>query len=250
MNRITQQHPQTEGSARPSQPREADATAPHGILKPQVPEAMRTMRIVVADSRPLVRAGLQHVLVGPGLLVQGDSGDAQGLLETCRRTRPDVVVMDPELPGSSGIGMIGALRAEFPGMAILVVTDLPAELYSVRAMSEGASAFLSKDEAVEQLVPALRMAITGRKYVTPGVAALLAEHLDGTSRGLPHESLSRREFEVMQKLGAGHRVCDIAQQLGLSMKTVSTFRARMMRKLGMETHAELVRYLVQHDLLK
>jgi DNA-binding NarL/FixJ family response regulator len=99
------------------------------------------------------------------------------------------------------------------------------------------------------LVPALRMAITGRKYVTPGVAALLAEHLDGTSRGLPHESLSRREFEVMQKLGAGHRVCDIAQQLGLSMKTVSTFRARMMRKLGMETHADLVRYLVQHDLL-
>ena len=249
MNRITQQHPQTEGSARPSHPREADATLPHGVLKPQVPEALRTTRIVVADPRPLVRAGLQHVLVGPGLLVQGDTADAQGLLEACRRLTPDVVVMDPELPGGSGIGMIGALRAEFPGMAILVVTDLPAELYSVRAMSEGASAYLSKDEAVDQLVPALRMAITGRKYVTPGVAALLAEHLDGTSRGLPHESLSRREFEVMQKLGAGHRVCDIAQQLGLSMKTVSTFRARMMRKLGMETHADLVRYLVQHDLL-
>ena len=103
---------------------------------------------------------------------------------------------------------------------------------------------------MDLLVPALRMAVSGRKYVTPGVAALLAEHLDGTSRGLPHEALSPREFEVMQKLGAGHRVCDIAQQLGLSMKTVSTFRARMLRKLGMQTHAELVRYLVQHDLLK
>lgn len=250
MNRITQQHPPSESPARQTQPREADATGSHGILKPQVPEAMRTTRIVIADPRPLVRAGLEHVLVGPGLLVQGGAGDAQGLLAECRRTRPEVLVMDPELPGSSGIGMIGSLRAEFPTMAILVVTDLPAELYSVRAMAEGASAYLSKDEAVEHLVPALRMAMSGRKFVTPGVAALLAEHLDGTSRGLPHESLSRREFEVMQKLGAGHRVCDIAQQLGLSMKTVSTFRARMLRKLGMETHAELVRYLVQHDLLQ
>lgn len=223
---------------------------PHGVLKPQVPEPLRTTRIVLADARPLVRAGLQHVLVGPGLLVLGESADAPHLLESCRRTKPDVLVMDPELPGSSGICMIKSLRAEFPEMAILVVTDLPAELYSVRAMSEGASAYLSKDEAVDLLVPALRMAVSGRKYVTPGVAALLAEHLDGTSRGLPHEALSPREFEVMQKLGAGHRVCDIAQQLGLSMKTVSTFRARMLRKLGMQTHAELVRYLVQHDLLK
>jgi len=250
MNRITQQHPPTEGSARTSRLREADPNAPHGLLKPQVPEATRTMRIVVAESRPLVRAGLLHVLVGPGLIVQGEADDAWALLANCRRCNPDVVVMDPELRGSSGICMIGAMRAEFPALAILVVTDLPAELYSVRAMSEGASAFLSKDEAVDHLVPALRMAVTGRKYVTPAVATLLAEHLDGTSRGLPHESLSRREFEVMQKLGAGHRVCDIAQQLGLSMKTVSTFRARMMRKLGLQTHAELVRYLVQHDLMQ
>ncbi len=250
MNRITQQHPPSESPARQTQPREDGAPVSHGILKPQVPEALRSTRIVIADPRPLVRAGLEHVLVGPGLLVQSSTGDAPGLLAECRRIRPEVLVMDPELPGSSGIGMIGTLRAEFPGMAILVVTDLPAELYSVRAMSEGASAYLSKDEAVEQLVTALRMAVTGRKYVTPGVAALLAEHLDGTSRGLPHESLSRREFEVMQKLGAGHRVCDIAHQLGLSMKTVSTFRARMLRKLGMETHAELVRYLVQNDLLQ
>ena len=250
MNRITPTHPPSDATARPTQPREVPEALPHGVLKPQVPEPLRTTRIVLADARPIVRAGLQHVLVGPGLLVLGESADAPHLLESCRRTKPDVLVMDPELPGSSGICMIKSLRAEFPEMAILVVTDLPAELYSVRAMSEGASAYLSKDEAVDLLVPALRMAVSGRKYVTPGVAALLAEHLDGTSRGLPHEALSPREFEVMQKLGAGNRVCDIAQQLGLSMKTVSTFRARMLRKLGMQTHAELVRYLVQHDLLK
>jgi two-component system, NarL family, invasion response regulator UvrY len=165
-----------------------------------------------------------------------------------RERASDLVLLDVTLPGRSGLDVLRQLKQERPRVPVLVLSVHPAEQYAVRALRAGASGYLTKDLAAEELVSAVRSVTRGQRYLTPAVAERLADALDKPSASQPHEELSDREFEVLGLLGSGKKVKQIADELCLSYNTISTYRSRILTKLGLESGAQLVRYALQHGL--
>ena len=208
------------------------------------------IRIVLADDHAIVREGLKHILASQSdFQVVGEAGDGNEALRLARELEFDLLVLDLSMPGRSGMELIKLVRAERPKVRILVLSMHQEVQYAVRAIKSGASGYLTKESAPAELEQALRKIAAGGAYVTAEVAQQLALGAMPGTETPPHETLSTREFEVFQRLVAGDSVTVIAQQLHLSVKTVSTHKANLMHKLGLANPSDLVRYAIRHGLV-
>ena len=208
------------------------------------------MRIVIADDHPVVRRGLRAIV--EDALRPADvheAGNAAELLTLVRKRDPDVVLLDIAMPGRSGLEALKELRREHPKIPMLVLSIHSADEFAVRSIKAGASGYLTKDSAPEELIDAIRTVVAGRRYLTPSVAERLASAVESDVKGAPHEMLSDREFHVLRMLAAGKTNGEVAGELALSVKTISTYRTRTLRKMGMRTNAELAQYAVRHGLV-
>jgi len=209
-------------------------------------------KVLIADDHAILRAGLKHLLSEHAdIVVAGEAGNGQEVLEKIRAESWDVLLLDMTMPGRSGIELIKQIKQNEPKLPILILSMHKEDLYAVRALKAGAAGYLCKDNAEEQLVPALRKVAAGGLYITPAVAEKLAvSMLQGQPETeQPHTRLSDREYQVFQLLAAGESVTDIATKLNLSVKTVSTHKTHVFEKMGCANIAELIRYAIQHKLI-
>jgi DNA-binding NarL/FixJ family response regulator len=209
-----------------------------------------TVRIVLADDHAIVREGLKRIVGDVAdFQVVGEAADGTAVMQAVRELEFDVLVLDLSMPGRSGMELIKLVKAEKPRLRILVLSMHQEMQYAVRAIKSGASGYLTKETAPSQLEQAIRKVSTGGAFISAEVAEQLAlGAMPGGGGGLPHESLSDREFEVFRLLVTGQAVSDIAHKLNLSVKTVSTHKANLMQKLGLSNQTELVRYALKHGL--
>ena len=206
------------------------------------------IRLVIADDHPVVRRGLVEILgEAPDLEVVGEAGDAGEALAAIGDSGPEVAVLDLAMPGAQGLDLLRRIRAEHPGMAVLILSIHPEDQYAVQCLKAGAAGYLGKQSAPEELVQAVRAVASGRRYFSPRLAERLLSEAAGPET-VPHEALSEREFEVLRLIGSGYTTGQIAERLDLSVKTVSTYRSRLLEKMGMRTNAELTRYVHEKDL--
>jgi len=183
------------------------------------------------------------------LTVVGEARDGHEVIDLCGRVAWDVAVLDYQMPGKNGLELVKELRQRYPGRSVLILSMYPEDTYAVRALKAGASGYLTKESAPEDLVAAIRKVAAGGKYVTPALGERLALDLED-SRGAPtHEVLSDREYQIMWMIVSGKALTQIGQELGLSPNTISTYRARILRKMGMKNNAELLHYAIQHHLV-
>jgi DNA-binding NarL/FixJ family response regulator len=208
------------------------------------------VRVLVADDHALVRKGLQQVIKeqAPDMVV-GEATDGEQVLTMVRREKWDVLVLDIGMPKRSGLEILQELRATQPKLPVLILSVHPEDQYAIRVLKAGAAGYLSKDSALDELVDAIRKAVSGGRYVSASLAEKLALGLSGGLDQLPHEALSDREMTVLLKMGAGMSVGEIADELALSVKTVSTYRTRILEKMGYKSNADLIRYVIEHQLL-
>jgi two-component system, NarL family, invasion response regulator UvrY len=208
------------------------------------------MDLIVCDDHPVVRAGLIRIMSeGFTLTSVREADNGQALLDLVRQRPGDVVLLDIGLPGRSGLDLLPQLKSERPRLPVLILSMHSADRYAVRALQAGASGYLTKGAVDTELVKAVTTVLNGHKYVTPEVAESLADGLNRGGAERPrHDALTVREFEVMSQLAAGRSVNQIAADLCLSYNTISTYRARVLRKLGVRSTAELMRYALQHGL--
>ena len=208
------------------------------------------IRVVIADDHTIMRDGLKHLLGAAGdIEVAGEARDGFEALERVRKLQCDVLLMDMSMPGKSGIELIRQVRAEKPKLKILVLSMHEEQQYAVRAIRAGASGYLTKESASTQLVDALRKVAAGGAFISAEVAQQLALGAQPNADGPLHETLSDREFQIFLLLAGGKSISEIAAQLFLSVKTVSTHKANILQKMSMTTSAELVRYALTHQLL-
>jgi two-component system invasion response regulator UvrY len=211
-----------------------------------------SVKTIVVDDHAIVRRGIvQIVAEHPEVAVVAEAGD-YGQLRAALRQHGDVdlVVMDVSLPGKNGIDILKVLRDEMPRLKVLIVSMYPEDQYAVRAFRAGAAGYLNKASAPEKLVEAISQVIAGRKYVTPEIAQALIENLNAPQEGAAHDKLSDREFQTLRLIASGKRLSDIADELALSPKTVSVYRARILEKMGMSNNAELTHYAIKHGLVE
>jgi DNA-binding NarL/FixJ family response regulator len=207
------------------------------------------IKVLIADDHAVVRRGLTQILSETSdIIVGGAAATAQEVRDFVRRERWDVVLLDINVPGGRGLELLSEIKKEKPELPVLILTMYSEEEYAVRAIRAGASGFLTKESSPEKLVDAIRKVAGGGRWVSPELAETLASLVAGEARGAPHERLSDREFEVMKMLAAGKTVSQVAQELSLSVKTVSTHRTRILKKMGMKTNAELMHYAVKNAL--
>ena len=209
------------------------------------------IRVLIADDHAVVREGIKRILADTeDISVRGEAVDGPELLSMAAQGDWDVILMDLSMPGTSGLDALQQIREQNPELPILVLSIHPEDQYGVRALTAGASGYIQKTSPPSDLVQAIRTVADGRRYVTPAVASALASRVDRLSPKLPHERLSNREFQVMCLIASGKSVGDIARELSLSVKTVSTFRGRILEKLQLRHNAEITSYAIRHGLVE
>ena len=209
------------------------------------------IRILIVDDHPIVRAGLRRIAEeDPAIVVTGEASNGQDALDALRQTVADVVLLDVTMPGAPFTETLRRLREEHPTVRVLVLSAHPEDQWAVRALRGGASGYLTKDHSPNQLLDAIRRVHRGGRYVSASLAERLATQLGQDFVDAPHEQLSDREFDVLRSLGAGHTVKEVAERLGLSPKTVSTYRTRLMEKMRFATNADLVQYVAANGLIE
>jgi two-component system invasion response regulator UvrY len=208
------------------------------------------IRILIADDHTIVRKGLKQIISETqDMVVADEAGDGQEVLNKVRKNGFDMVLLDISMPGRTGLDILRELKAEKPKLPILVLSMYPEEQYAVRVLRAGASGYLTKESAPDELIAAIRKVSLGKKYVTPSLAERLALDLDMDSDKPLHETLSDREYQVLCLIASGKTVGEIAEKLSLSAKTISTYRARILEKMNMKNNAELTHYALQHKLV-
>ena|ERR1043166_1866514 len=210
------------------------------------------MKVLITDDHAVLRRGLKQILEdGFGKNIQfGEAANAGEAIAAVTRENWDLVVLDITMPGRSGLDALKEIKAVKPTTRVLVLSVHSEDQFAVRVLKAGASGFLNKDSAPEELVKAVRKVLAGGRYVSASLAEKLAMHLDHPSDQLPHQQLSDREFQVLRMIGSGKTVSEIAAELSLSVKTVSTYRARILEKMAMHTNAELTRYAFENKLVE
>lgn len=206
------------------------------------------IEILVADDHALVRRGLRQLAAETDdLTVGGEAASADECLERIEERRWDALVLDLSLPGGHGLDLLRAVKSRRPRLPVLILTVHSEAQYAARALRAGAAGYLTKESAPEQLIEAVRRVVRGGRYVSPAVAEALAVGLAPDRP--PHETLSEREYQVLRMLASGRTVSEVAAELGLSVKTVSTYRTRILEKMNLRTTAELTHYAVRNGLV-
>jgi DNA-binding NarL/FixJ family response regulator len=209
------------------------------------------IRILIADDHAILRAGLKHLLSeATDIVVAGEASSGSETMALVREADFDLLVLDMSMPGRSGIDLIRQIKAERPRLPILILSMHKEDIFAVRALRAGAAGYLCKDNAETQLEAAIRKVAGGGLYINQTVAERLAQEMvGGNTAVLPHTHLSDREYEVFRDIAAGLGVTEIGQRLNLSVKTVSTHKARIMQKMGFANTAELIQYAMRHQLI-
>jgi two-component system invasion response regulator UvrY len=208
------------------------------------------MKILIADDHTIFREGLKHILTEyPDLIVADEARNGREVLEKIWNNDYDMVLLDISMPGMTGLEALKQLKNDKPKLPVLVLSMHPEEQYAVRALRAGASGYLTKESAPDELMTAIRKISQGRKYITSSLAERLALEMEADSEKPLHDVLSDREYQVLRMIAEGKTVKHIAEELSLSIKTVSTYRARIMEKMKMTTNAELMHYAMRHHLL-
>ncbi len=206
-------------------------------------------KVLLADDHALVRDGLRHILEGTsGFEVVGEAADGPSTISLVRNTPADVLVLDLSMPGRNGVELVKQIKEELPQLRVLVLTMHAEQQYAVRAFKAGASGYLTKESASKELVSALTKISAGGVYVSLSMAERLAQSLNEPAEMQPHQRLSDREFDVFRRIAAGQTITEIANELCVSAKTVSTYKTRILEKMQMPHEAALVRYAIQHKL--
>jgi two-component system invasion response regulator UvrY len=208
------------------------------------------IRVLIADDHAIVREGLKQILADiPDMMVVGEAVDGEEALRKAHTETWDVLVLDLAMPGRSGFDILEDLKHARPQRPVLVLSMHAEEMYAVRVLKAGASGYLTKESTPHELVRAIRKVLGGGKYVSASLAETLALRLDTSSERPLHETLSDREFQVLRMLAGGKTITQVARELSLSVKTVSTYRARILQKLELKNTAEAIRYAVDHQLV-
>jgi len=208
------------------------------------------IKILIADDHAIVRNGIKQFIlreIPDAKISEVDNGNE--LVLQARKGEYDIVISDVSMPGRSGLEALKQLKEEFPKLPVLILSMHSEEQYALRVLKAGASGYISKDCSPDEMVKAIRQILSGRKYITPGMAEMLAQNIGMDSSGALHEKLSDREFDVLKKIGAGKTVSEIAQILSLSVNTVSTYRVRILEKMNLHTNAELIHYVIENKLI-
>jgi DNA-binding NarL/FixJ family response regulator len=209
------------------------------------------IRVLIADDHPIVRRGVRQILAEEkDIGVPGEAKDSREALEAACNQEWDLVILDLTMPGRGGLDILKEIKERKPKLPVLILSVHSDAAYAVRALKCGALGYLTKESAPEELVKAIRSILGGRRYLGQAITEKVAERLSLALGALPHEKLSNREFAVMRLLSSGTSVRETAMKLSLSPKTVSTYRARIIQKLGLKTTADLVRYVIEHDLME
>jgi DNA-binding NarL/FixJ family response regulator len=207
-------------------------------------------RILIADDHAVVREGLRQIIAKHSdMVVVDEAANGPDVLNKIRSTSYDVVVLDLSMPGRSGLEILADIKRERPDLRVLVLSVHSEELYAMRALKAGASGYLTKESAPEQLVEAIRKVSRGGKYISPALAERLAFAIETDSDKLPHEKLSDREYQVLCMIASGKTVKEIAEDLALSVPSISTYRARILLKMSMKNNAELAHYAIRNGLV-
>lgn len=208
------------------------------------------IKVCVVDDHAVVREGLKRIIAeNPGMAVTAEAGDGHEALRIIKSEPCDVVLLDITMPNKSGLDVLKELHAESPRLPVLVLSMHAEDQYAVRVLRAGAAGYLTKETAPAKLVQAIRKVIRGGKYVSSTLAEKLVFDLGGDPSKAPHEVLSDREYQVLCMIASGKTVTDIAEELALSVKTISTYRVRILEKLNMKNNAELTRYAIKEGLV-
>lgn len=208
------------------------------------------IKILIADDHPIVRKGLKQILAEtPNIVVAGEASNGADVLRKVLKDEYDMVLLDISMPGRDGIDILKELKTLKPNLPVLVLSIYPEDQYAVRVLRAGAYGYLTKESAPEELVSAIRTVSLGRRYISPSVAEKLVLDLDTNAKKQPHEKLSDREYQVMHLIASGKTVKDISEDLSLSVKTISTYRARILEKMKMKNIPELIRYAIKNGLV-
>jgi DNA-binding NarL/FixJ family response regulator len=211
----------------------------------------KRIRILIADDHPIVRAGFKQVLSDtPDLVVADEAGNGEDVLQYLKKKKYDVVLLDISMPGKSGLEILKELKTDYPQLPVLILSIYPEEQYAIRALRAGASGYLTKASAPNELISAIRKISAGGRYISASLAEKLATYLNADMTKSPHETLSDREHQVMRLIASGKTVSQIAESLNLSVKTISTYRAHVLEKMKMKNNAEITLYAVQNKLVQ
>ncbi len=208
------------------------------------------MRILIADDHPIVRHGLKQMLASdPAATVVGEATNGDEALELARKLEWDMAIFDFSMPGRSGLDLLGDIKKEFPGKPVLILSMHSEDVHGSRVLRAGGAGYITKDSAPQELTTAVRKVANGGKYVSASLAEILASECSSDPQKALHEKLSDREYRVMWLLATGKQISEIAREMGLSPSTVSTYRTRILRKLGLASNAALVHYAARHQLV-
>ncbi len=208
------------------------------------------MKVLIADDHAIVRKGLKQIIHEeyPQALIE-EASNAEELIHKTMLDTWDVIITDLSMPGRSGLDALRQIRESFPKLPVLVLSMHPEDQYAIRVLKAGASGYINKDSAQEELIVAMNKVLNGKKYISSRVAEQMAEAIDDNSNKAPHETLSDREFDVLKMLASGKAVSEIADMLSLSSTTISTYRARILEKMKMKSNADITRYALENQLI-
>ncbi len=210
----------------------------------------KIIRIIIADDHAFLREGIKKTIQDEiDMKIVGEASNANEALNIIKELDPDVVIMDISMPGKSGLDVLKDLKVMKKKYRILILSMHPEDRFAIRALKAGASGYLTKESAPDELVKAIRTVLTGRKYVSKALAEKLADILSDDMDKLPHEHLSDREYEVFIKIASGKKATDIAAEISISVHTVNTYRARILEKLSMNSNVELTQYAMHNNLI-
>jgi DNA-binding NarL/FixJ family response regulator len=208
------------------------------------------IKVVICDDHKIVREGLRQIISNFDdiQILADDIASGEELLQRLRTQTPDLVILDVSLPGRSGLEVLKQIKIFYPEMKVLVLSMYPEDQFAIRMLKAGANGYLHKDTEPEMLIEAIRTIQDGGEFLSPQITRLLYREVNNQNHDLPHKNLSDREYEVMLAIGEGKANNKIADQLKLSAKTISTYRSRVLMKMGMDNNSDLIKYILMHNL--
>ncbi len=208
------------------------------------------IKVIIVDDHAVVRKGLKQIIEdAPDIYVSDEAASGTELLEKLSDNKYDVVMLDISMPDKDGLDTLKDIRFQAPELPVLIFTVYPEEQYAMRVLKSGAAGYINKECEPEEIIKAIRKVAEGRKYISPELAEILANSIDGKGHHADHENLSDREFQVMLMIASGKTVKEIAAELSLSVNTISTYRIRILEKMKMKNNAEITRYAINNKLV-